>query len=257
MRVKGSALALAYLLAIGCAAGGLMRPAKRRNPAPVGTAATVLQQAGELLNLVTPRLVYDMNNAAEERPLMIADLWTDALLSIGNRFSDANMPLVHLLQEQTLDESDEPVRFRQLQGQSRFESVISTLFRARSQRFVGIENAAIAVMWLYYRVPGPVWQTFTYFSRAVMSKTWAEQLCDTAAESDPGPSYPVAKGITAAVFDNLMMRVNYKAFAVAGETGTQIEMTNWATVFLPALAMPSGFRGIDAILSDGGIFKAF
>ena len=32
-------------------------------------------------------------------------------------------------------------------------------------------------------------------------------------------------------------------------------MTNWATVFMPAAAMPAGFAGIDAVLGAGGIFK--
>ena len=88
-----------------------------------------------------------------------------------------------------------------------------------------------------------------------MSSTWAEDLCDVAMERDPGPTYPVAEGLTAAVFDNLNMNVNYASFAVGGEAGRKIEMTNWATVFLPANAMPAGFAGIDSVLGAGGIFK--
>ena len=63
------------------------------------------------------------------------------------------------------------------------------------------------------------------------------------------------EGMTAAVFDNLNMNVNYASFAVGGAAGRKIEMTNWATVFLPAVAMPPGFAGIDAVLGAGGIFK--
>ena len=58
---------------------------------------------------------------------------------------------------------------------------------------------------------------------------------------DPGPEYAVAEGITAAVFDNFQMKVNYGGFSVAGVTGTNIEMTNWESVFLPASCMPEGF----------------
>ena len=32
-------------------------------------------------------------------------------------------------------------------------------------------------------------------------------------------------------------------------------MTNWATVFLPASAMPADFAGMDAVLGAGGIFR--
>ena len=42
---------------------------------------------------------------------------------------------------------------------------------------------------------------------------------------------------------------------MGGTAGRKIEMTNWATVFLPAVAMPPGFAGIDAVLGAGGIFK--
>ena len=32
-------------------------------------------------------------------------------------------------------------------------------------------------------------------------------------------------------------------------------MTNWASLFMPASAMPNGFTGIDALLGAGGIFR--
>ena len=51
----------------------------------------------------------------------------------------------------------------------------------------------------------------------------------------------MAAGITAAVFDNFQMKVIYGGFSVAGVTGTKIEMTNWASVFMPASFMPAGF----------------
>ena len=94
-----------------------------------------------------------------------------------------------------------------------------------------------------------------YFGRAVMSRTWTEELCDAAVERDPGPNYPIAEGISAAVFDNLMMNVGYSSFGTSGQAGRKIEMTNWATLFLPAAAMPAGFIGMDALLGTGGIFR--
>eukprot|EP00964_Phaeocystis_antarctica_P165006 scaffold144214_cov332-Phaeocystis_antarctica.AAC.1 len=74
-------------------------------------------------------------------------------------------------------------------------------------------------------------------------------------ERDPGPAYKTATGISAAVFDNLMMNVGYKSYATGGEAGRKIEMTNWASLFMPASAMPNGFTGIDALLGAGGIFR--
>ena len=56
---------------------------------------------------------------------------------------------------------------------------MAALFRARSTRLVPIKTAAMTVMWLYYRVPQPVWRAATYFTRVVLSSGWAEDLCDT------------------------------------------------------------------------------
>jgi hypothetical protein len=132
---------------------------------------------------------------------------------------------------------------------------MSAIFRARTQNNVPIETAAMSISWLYYRVPKPIWSSMMYFGRAVMSRTWAEELCDAAVDRDPGPNYPTAEGISAAVFDNLMMNVGYSSFATGGQAGIKIEMTNWATLFLPAAAMPTAYVGMDALLGAGGIFR--
>ena len=235
----------------------LGRPAKRRNSwySPVATAAeNLLSRAGELLHLTTPPLTFHMDNVGAKANLIDAlwgSSWTEG---ISSRFSDANPALRFLLEQQTTD-GEESHRFHGLQGQSRWEATMSTLLRSRSQKLVPIETAALSIMWLYYRVPQPVWDTVSYFGRYVMSRDWTENVCDLALERDPGPAYPVVEGITAAVFDNLMMNVGYSSYMSGGQAGRKIEMTNWATMFMPAAAMPAGFQGIDALLGAGGIFR--
>ena len=66
----------------------------------------------------------------------------------------------------------------------------------------------------YYRVPRPAWDATAYFTRCVMSRDWTGALCDLGADRDPGPSYPVAEGISAAVFDNLSIQVNYRVVSI-------------------------------------------
>ena len=254
-------LAVAALALVLCPsnAAPLSRSAKRRNTwyHPVATAAErVLASAADLLHLKQPPFMFHMDDEQAKERLVDAlwsDLWTEG---IASRFTDANPALRFLLEQQTVDDDQDETRFRrELQGQSRWEPVMSALFRARSQRLVPIETAALSVMALYYRVPEPVWRTVTYFSRFLMSSTWVRELCDLAMQRDPGPTYPVAEGFTAAVFDNLNMNVAYSSLSVGGTAGTKLEMTNWATVFIPAAAMPAGFKGIDAVLGAGGIFK--
>ncbi|KAL3908151.1 MAG: hypothetical protein SGPRY_009909, partial [Prymnesium sp.] len=153
--------------------------------------------------------------------------------------------------QQLLDDSD--TRFREL-AQPRFEAAIRSLFRARSQKLVPLETAALTIQWLHYRVPSPVWNSISYLSRMVMSYDWAEGIADKAAAKDPGPTYEVAQGITAAVFENLTMQSDYSSFATTTASGAQMNMTNLSTAFVPTLAIPDGFD-IDKMLGGGGLFR--
>ena len=232
---------------------------KRRKTSTAPSASDMLASLAELLHISTPPFVYDGDSAGSRNDLIDA-LWAGTWPeTVADRFEKANPALHALLEQQIADSSAAGVRIRyralEAGSQSRWEAVLSALFRARSQKSVPIETAAMSVMWLYYRVPKPVWQAVSFFGRAVMCRTWTESLCDDAIERDPGPTYPVAEGITAAVFDNLSMNVGYSSFATSQSGGRQIIMTNWATVFLPALAMPPTFTGMANLLGAGGIFR--
>ena len=108
------------------------RSQKRRNKwyTPItGSFSSLLEKTRPLLQLNSPTHVYHMDDAAA-RNGMIDALWTDALLGLGSRFSTANPEMTALLTGQTLDHAESAPQFHGLQGQSRFESVVSALFRA-------------------------------------------------------------------------------------------------------------------------------
>ena len=246
----------ALLVVLVCPAEAtLARAPKRHRAGFLASAGDVLAKAAELLHISTPRFVFHSDEPGSRMQLIDA-LWTGTWgETVAGRFTDSNPALTQLLELQMVDDSESSTRFRAIQGQSRWEAVMSALFRARSQKYVPIETAAMSIMWLYYRVPMPVWQVVSHFGRSVMCRTWTESLCDDAIERDPGPSYPVAEGITAAVFDNLQMNVGYSSYATSTSDGRKIEMTNWATVFLPAATMPPTFTGMADLLGAGGIFR--
>ena len=82
--------------------------------------------------------------------------------------------LAQLFESQVLDGATTAQRFVPLaNGQSRWEMVLMALFRARSQKVIPLECAALSIVWLYYRVLPVVWDGIGHFTRAVMSKTWA------------------------------------------------------------------------------------
>ena len=163
--------------------------------------------------------------------------------------------LVSIFSQQRIDGAEDAARFHAIQSSwPRFESVVSALFRARTQKYVPLETAALTVCFVHYQVPHVAWDAISYFTDGVMSRTWADNFCDDAVQRDPGPPYETAGGMSAAVFDNFMMKVGYSSFSTEGEAGYQLKMTNWATAFLPALAVPADFS-IDTMLGAGGIFR--
>eukprot|EP00966_Prymnesium_polylepis_P248871 5753959-Prymnesium_polylepis.1 len=69
-----------------------------------------------------------------------------------------------------------------------------------------------------------------------MSWSWTDELCEEALEHDPGCPYETASGMTPAVFGNFMMEIGHGSYATVDLSGYQMQMTNWATVFLPSAA---------------------
>eukprot|EP00965_Chrysotila_dentata_P163800 5407735-Pleurochrysis_carterae.AAC.1 len=52
------------------------------------------------------------------------------------------------------------------------------------------------------------------------------------------PKYDVVDWLSAAVFDNYTEQVNYSAAHNADTQGERMDMTNWATLFLPVEVLP-------------------
>ena len=64
-------------------------------------------------------------------------------------------------------------------------------------------------------------------------------------------------GITAAVFDNFMIKVAFDSFCTlddVGIKGRKYEMTNWASAAISQSAIPIGFD-ISQMLGEGGLFR--
>ena len=254
-RVPLRKLVLLLALASHVSTAPLGREPKRRGlgSAVQHVGSSVLNLASKLLNLYSPPDVYHMSNPAS-RIAMIDKLWTGEYLSAAGRFTAANPELVSVFSQQGLDGAEAP-RFRDRASTvPRFEPVLNALFRARSQNFVPLETAALTLAFVHYQVPHAAWDAMAYFTKAVMSRNWAETLCDEAVVRDPGPPYQQAAGMTAAVFDNFMMNIGYGSYSTKGQAGYQLQMTNWATAVLPAAAVPPHFD-IDTMVRDGGIFR--
>ena len=239
---------------LGCAP--LARQPKRRRSTPISAALSaveLLTKAAEMLTLRTPAHVYLMDSIGDKERL-IQYLWKGNYASAIGRWSCINPSLISLFMEQAVDEL--PARPDNMQRvPNRFESVVMSLFRSRSANCVPFEVAALSVLLLHFKVPREAWETIACLSHSVMSRKWTEELCDLALTMDPGAQYRIATGISAAVFDNFMIKVGFGSYSMGGQTGTRFWMTNWASASIPASAVPAGFD-IRTYLADGGIFRS-
>ena len=226
----------------------------------------ILEATSELLRLRKPSFVYDVRQP-EERAELIRTLWTGDYANAIGAAGGANEHVDLLLKEQTLDDfnlddtdgevaapSFERVPRATKGAWPRFDGVLTLLFRARSIFMVPLMVAALSVRALHYRTPRRLWDAMVDFSRVLMSRSWTESLCEEALANNPGAPYPTAAGMSGAVFDNFTIKVGYGSYATVDSTGTRFDMTNWASVLLPAAAVPAGFD-IDELLGAGGLFR--
>ena len=210
----------------------------------------------ELLRLNRPQFVYNLDSL-EERQRLLNDLWSGDYSAAVGSLSAANEHFVELLSNQS-DATNTTVRFTPLlSAWPRFEGALTAVFRARSQKTVTLISAALSVRLHHRRTPRQSWDAIHYFSRIVSSQQWTEQLCADALSCDPGAPYTTASGISAAVFDNFSMQVGYASFATSDVTknGYKLDMTNWASVLIPAAAVPGGVFDVNVMLCTGGIFR--
>ena len=199
-------------------------------------------------------------DVASEREQLMQYLWSGDYHEAVAANSVANKQLVELFERQELQHSSdaEPTTSHGMaplrKSWPRFEGLIALLFRARSQMMVPFFVAALSIRFLHYRVPRRCWDAVVYFTRSVMSRAWTEQFCETALELDPGARYTTASGLTAAVFDNFTLQCGYGSYYTMDSSGYRMDMTNWASVSLPASAVPGGLD-VDAMLAAGGMFR--
>ena len=97
-------------------------------------------------------------------------------------------------------------------------------------------TAALSVLSKCNQVPVEFQAALRHFRRGVLAvPAWTDRLCKTARELRPPPEYEVLPGVTAAVFDNLTMKINYGSYMHEG--GTPI-----TTLIISSSSSPEGPR---------------
>ena len=74
--------------------------------------------------------------------------------------------------------------------------------------------------------------------RLLASPAWTETLVMDALTRWPGPPYKTTPFISGVCFDNFTVQVNYNTTHSASSPNYRLDMTNWATIYLPMQAAP-------------------
>ena len=224
------------------------------NSQPAAFSFTETMRA--MFNLKSNSSVYNMQKPGEKERLA-DDLWK-GVEHQSNTLSSANPDLNKLLNLQAMDDVQRDRGFADRQRGAvspRFENVFAAIFRSRSKFLVPIGTAALAVRFAHHSIPRTVWDSVAYYSPgAVMSRAWTSEFMEVASLRDPGSPYKTVPGITACCFDNYSIHSNYGSFATVESSGEPIDMVNWASISIPAVAAPPGFD-FNSILGNGGIFR--
>ena len=146
---------------------------------------------------------------------------------------------------QQLDADDTTARRR-----SRLNYSAGLIARNRNQHFLPKHQLLLALQSKHKLMNERLWFDYSTM-RLVPSYNWTDQFVTNALQTPRPLQYEVLDGISAAVFDNFTEQMNYSAAHNADSQGQRIDMTNWATLYLPKSSVPrlnvSGLGGGDPL----------
>ena len=186
--------------------------------------------------------IYNMDRYEDK--LLLADvLWKGTYLGSMTGLREANAELVGVLQHQ-LKNNYHPAPHLKLQAaftKARLlDGILSCMARAHSQKSVTVLAAALSVLAECNGTTDEFWDAAASFLRGgLTSNSWVETFMQVAVPRRPLPAAGSLPRVLMAVFDNLTMKCNYGSYFRDGETGIQLNMTNWLWTTLPPVLAPN------------------
>ena len=173
---------------------------------------------------------------SSERAAAIDWVWSLEYSDAQTEILDRNPELDELFSAR-VDKRVTPSRISDLEAferrhRSRLNFSASLLGRNRNKDFIPKPMLLLALEAKHKRMNRTLWAEFSSV-RVLPSYTWTEAFIAEALDCDPGCSYPIVDLVSAAVFDNYTEQMNYSAAHTVDTPGERIDMTNWATLYLP------------------------
>ena len=229
---------------------GYFRKKQRGQERP---AAVERKQERGLKNLLTilrsifeprrPEGCFDMSAGPEERRAMIDWLWAGDYSECTSELLDLNPEMAEYIDETTANTTTPPLEavareafFRRRKTRQNFAAGLLARLRSKDlvpkhQLLLSIEAHAKGLNTLLWDMLASV--------RVLLCRTWVNKLVSDAMEFYPGPSYECIDWSSAVVFDNYTAQFNYDARHTADTQGERLDMTNWASIFLPRSTLPN------------------
>ena len=185
--------------------------------------------------------VYNMDKLDDK--LLLADaLWTGQWAATLAGLREANPELVCVLGAQLKNNYHPAPHLRERAAATKarlIDGILSCMARARSQKAVTALSAALSVLAECNNTSDEFWDAAASFFRGgLTSNSWVQTFMKVAAPRRPPPPAGSIYGVLLAVLDNLTMKCNYGSYFRDGETGIQLNMTNWLWTSLPPVLAP-------------------
>ena len=207
--------------------------------------ASLQQQLRSAMTLNPCEYVFNLDHS-EDVDRLIDLLWTGDVGRLLHRAVEDNPELAGLLFAVT-GNSYTPTASRrgiyEFHRSNLLAGAFSLLYRMRTQKSTTLITVLLSLKAYKTKADGALVDAIgCFFKGAVMSDEWTEKFVQRAVLRRPScPFTPVPDfGLTA--FDNLQIRIGYKAFATQDTAGVttnyMLDMTNWLTFDIPARVAP-------------------
>jgi hypothetical protein len=210
----------------------------------------LIEDQHRVLKPLPSSFAFDMDVGLKSKIRMVDYLWgCDYNHSIGAMLAD-NPELASMLQSCVhntyLPEDEELFMFKQC---LKLENVVAVLYRCQNQKMMPLFIVLRALFCHAKGLHREIWFQEAAL-RLLPSFKWTNDLVTVAIPRNPGPPFPIASFISAAVLDNFTVQVSYKSLHDLDHVGYRLDMTNWGSVSVPAAAQTTGVNIPRMILSE-------
>jgi hypothetical protein len=213
------------------------------------TASAKLQEACEMLEAVKQKqqasitlqpscVCFDMQSGDSAKLQLVELLWGCNFAPLLGELQQANPDITTLLLEAVSNSysPDNEELFWHKQG-LKLESLLATMYRCQNQFKMPLWTVLRSIYSVQHGMHLESWNIESAV-RLLASHKWTKSLVALGTKHNPGAPFDAMGFVTAAVFDNFTVKIDYKSLHDLEHHGYRLDMTNWGSVTVPAAVAP-------------------